>query len=212
MPENKTPTTKEFVPIIDIRDGVLIMKNGSLKAIVEANSMNFELKSTTEQTAIIQSFQNFVNSTDFPVQIVVNSRKLDIGPYLRFLDEIIASQTNELLKIQAVEYSRLLKGLTELSNIMSKKFYIVVPFFGIETPATKSGFFGAFKSVLTPSDFARTMTDEQFQGYKIQLDQRVELIRGGISSLGLETNILNDEELKKLFYAYYNPGHGLENS
>lgn len=205
-----TQTTKDFVSIIDIRDSVLIMNNASLKAVIEVNSMNFELKSADEQTAIIQSFQNFINSMDFPIQIAVNSRKLDIKPYLGYIDEIIEKQTNELLKIQAIEYSRLLKGLTELSNIMAKKFYIIVPFFGIETPATKAGFMDAFKGLLAPTKFAKSLTDEQLQTYKIQLDQRIGLIRGGISSFGLETRVLETEELKKLFYSYYNPGHYLE--
>ena len=205
-----TSTTKEFVQIVDIRDSVLIMKNGGMKSLIEVNSMNFELKSADEQTAIIQAFQNFVNSIDFSLQIVVNSRKLDIKPYLAFIDEVIANQQNELLKIQAIEYGRLLKGLTELSNIMAKKFYIVIPFFGIETAKTKAGFFSAFKAVLTPSEFAKPITDEQFQEYKIQLDQRVELISGGINTMGLETKLLGDDELKNLFYSYYNPGQSLE--
>jgi len=212
MPETKTPTTpttREFVSIVDIRDSTLIMKDASMKCLIEVNSMNFELKSADEQIAIIQSFQNFINSMDFPIQIVVNSRKLDIKPYLAYIDQIIDQQKNELLKIQAIEYSRLLKGLTELSNIMAKKFYIVIPFFGIETPTTKAGFGDALKGLLSPQKFAQALTDEQFQTYKTQLDQRVELVRGGISALGLETKILTDDELIKLFYSYYNPGNYL---
>ncbi|MGD0976714.1 MAG: hypothetical protein ABR875_00230 [Minisyncoccia bacterium] len=209
-PDNKIATTKDFVQIADIRDSVLILKDGGLKSLIEVNSMNFELKSADEQTAIIQSFQNFVNSLDFSLQIVVNSRKLDLKPYLKFVDGIIAEQKNELLKIQAIDYSRLLTGLTELSNIMEKKFYVVVPFFGVETPKTKAGFLSAFKGVLTPSEFAKAISDEQFQTYKTQLDQRIELIAGGISALGLEAKVLKDDELKKLFYSYYNPGQHLE--
>lgn len=209
---NNSQTTKDFVSIVEIRDSVIIMKDASLKALIEVNSMNFELKSTDEQTAIIQGFQNFINSVDFPVQIAVSSRKLDIKPYLEYIDEIIRNQTNELLKIQAIEYSRMLKGLTELSNIMSKKFYIIVPFFGIETPAIKSGFADAFKGLFSPSKFARSITDEQLQAYKIQLNQRIELIKGGISSLGLEGKIVETDQLMKIFYSYYNPGHNLENT
>ena len=212
MADNKAQTTKDFVDIAEIRDSVLIMKNGAMKILVEVNSMNFELKSADEQMAIIQSFQNFINSMDFPLQIVVNSRKLDINPYLRFIDSIIEQQGNELLKIQAVEYSRLLKGLTELSNIMAKKFYVVVPFMGVETPATKAGFFDAMKGALIPSQFTKPMTNEQFQTYKTQLDQRVELVRGGISSLGLEAKILDTKILTNLFFSYYNPGHYLDST
>ena len=210
MTETKKTTsvqsTKDFVQIADIRDTVVILKDGSLRSIVETGSMNFELKSTDEQIAIIQNFQNFLNSIDFSVQILVSSRKLDINPYLKSLEELTANLKNELLKIQAAEYTRFIKGLAELANIMAKKFYIVVSFYPMEviTP-TKKGFLGAFKSVVSPSKFIKTLSDEELENYKIQLNQRIEVIIEGLSGLGIETRILAGDELKNLFYSYYNP-------
>lgn len=202
----KSQTTKDFVQVADIRDDVLILKEGSLRSIVEVSSTNFELKSADEQTAIIRAFEGLINSVDFPLQICVRSRKLDIQPYLKSLDSLSENLTSELLRIQAVEYARFVKGLTELTNIMSKKFYVVVPFYVIEVATqSKAGFFDAFKNAFGSSKAAQTITDEQLQNYKVQLSQRIEIITQGISGLGLETRALAGEELKNLFYSYYNP-------
>lgn len=208
--KNKTSaSTRDFVEISELRDNLVILKNGSLRAVIEVNSMNFELKSTDEQTAIIRAFQNFINAVDFPLQIQINSRQLDIQPYLKSLDQVITTQTNELLKIQAVEYSRFIKGLTELANIMAKKFYVVVPYYAIETPANQGGFANALKSLLAPTKFIANLTDEQLQNYQTQLNQRVDVVLEGIAGLGLEAKVLNKDQLTKLYYSYYNPGHPL---
>lgn len=204
------PGTQDFLDIAEIKDTVLILKNGSLRSIVEVGSVNFELKSADEQTAIIQAFQNFINSIDFPLQITVASRKLDIGPYLKSVNELLEKQVNELLRIQAVEYSRFVQGLTELANIMSKKFYVVVPFYAVETPATKKSFTDTFKSLFAPSKFIKSLSDAELENYKIQINQRVDVIVSGISGLGLESRMLGKEELLSLFYSYYNPGHKLQ--
>jgi type IV secretory pathway VirB4 component len=202
-------STKDFVQIAEIRDNVLVLKDGSLRSIVEVGSMNFELKSADEQVAIIQRFQCFLNSIDFPLQILVNSRKLDIGSYVKSLEALNESLKNELLKIQAAEYTRFIKGLTELSNIMAKKFYIVVPFHAIEAPPTKAGIFGAIKSMVSPSKFIKTLTDEELENYKIQLGQRIGVIAEGLGGLGIETKTLAGDGLMNLFYSYYNPGQHL---
>lgn len=206
----QTTSTKDFVEIADIRDNVVILKDGTLRGVVEVSSMNFELKSADEQTAIISAFQNFLNSVDFPLQIVINSRKLDIGPYLKSLDTLQQTIQNELLKIQAVEYTRFIKGLTELANIMAKKFYISVPFHVIEAPTKEGGgIFGAIKSTVKPSKFIKTITDQELEQYKIQLEQRIEVIMTGLSGMGLDTRTLGREDLMTLFYGYYNPGQRL---
>ncbi len=207
----KAKTTKDFVAVSDIRDSILILKDGSLRSIIEVGSMNFELKSGEEQIAIIQNFQGFLNSIDFPLQIVINSRKLDIGPYLKSLDLLGENLKNELLKIQAAEYTKFIKGLTELANIMAKKFYIVVPFYAVEVATkTTGGFLSALKSIIIPEKFARTLTDEELETYKIQLTQRIEVINGGLRGLGLDTKTLDKDQLINLFYSYYNPGANLK--
>ncbi len=208
--QKKTQTTKDFVRLAEIRDTILVLKDGSLRSIVEIGSINFELKSADEQVAIIQGFQNFINSLDFPLQIAASSRKLDIEPYLKSLEGLTESLKNELLKIQAAEYSRFIKGLTELTNIMAKKFYIVVPFYAIEAVSpTKAGFFGAIKSVVSPSKFVKTLTEEELENYKTQIGQRIGVITEGLSGLGLQTKTLSGDELMNLFYSYYNPGQHL---
>ena len=117
------------------------------------------------------------------------------------------------MKIQAVEYTRFIKGLTELANIMSKKFYVVVPLHVVETMSQSGnvakGFLGALKSMASPAKFVKSLTDQELEGYKVQLNQRIEFIMGGIGGLGLESRVLNKEELMNLYYSYYNPGHHL---
>lgn len=116
------------------------------------------------------------------------------------------------MKIQAVEYTRFIKGLTELANIMSKKFYIVIPLYVVETfgkEGQKTSIFDAFKSVVSPSKFVKTLTDQELENYKVQIEQRIQFITGSISSLGIETRVLNKDELLSFYYSYYNPGHHL---
>lgn len=201
----KTFTTKDFVDIEEIRDEVVVLKNGSLRAVIEVGSINFELKSQDEQIAIIQAFQSFLNSLDFSLQITVNSRKLDIRPYIESLNKKIETINHELLRIQAIEYSRFVSGLTELANIMSKKFYIVVPFYLAEAPASKKGgILGSVKALIKPSAVIKKIDETQFENYKTQIMQRVEVVYEGLIGIGVETRVLKQEELKNIFYNLYN--------
>ena len=204
-----TQSTKNLVDIADIIDNVVLLKNGSLRALIEVSAINFELRSEGEQVAILQNFQRFLNSIDFPLQIVVNSRKLDIDDYLKLLEKATGSLTSELLKIQAEEYSKFIKEMSDLSNIMSKKFYIVVPFYVFETPS-KAGITESLKSIFKPSSVAKQLTPEQLETYKNQLIQRVELIYDGLVGLGLKTKLLDNGELINLYYKLYNPGVNVE--
>ena len=200
-----TQSTKQLVDIADIIENIVILKNGSLRAVIEVSSINFELRSEGEQIAILQNFQRFLNSTDFPLQIVVNSRKLDIDDYVKLIDKSLESLVSELLKIQAAEYSKFIKELADLSNIMSKKFYIVVPFYVFEAPS-KAGITESLKSIFKPSTVAKQLTPEQLGTYKNQLLQRVELVFDGLVGLGLKTRLLEGPELMNLYYGLYNPG------
>lgn len=204
-----TQSTKHLVDIADIIDNIVILKNGSLRTVIEVSSINFELRSEGEQVAILQNFQRFLNSTDFPLQIVVNSRKLDIEDYVKLIDKSVESLTSELLKIQAAEYSKFIKELADLSNIMSKKFYIVVPFYVFETPS-KAGITQSLKSIFKPSSVAKQIKPEQLETYRNQLLQRVELVFDGLVGLGLKTRLLEGPELMNLYYGLYNPGVKVE--
>lgn len=198
------PSTKQLVEVADIRDNVVFLKNGSLRAVIEVSATNFELKSEAEQTAILQNFQNFLNSIDFPLQIAINSRKLDIGDYLKLVDAATNALANELLKIQAGEYSKFVKELAELANIMTKKFYIVVPFYVFETPS-KTGLLKSLTSIFKPSTAIKQITDEQFQTYQGQLLQRVELTLDSLIGIGVKAKILERDALMKIYYEIYNP-------
>ncbi len=199
-----TQSTKQLVEIANIIDNIVLLKNGSLRSIIEVSALNFELRSEGEQIAILQNFQRFINSIDFPLQIVVNSRKLNIDEYVQLIDRSSNDLTNELLKIQASEYSKFIKELSDLSNIMSKKFYIVVPFYVFETP-TSSGITQSIKSIFKPSAVVKELTPEQLETYKGQLLQRTELIFDGLIGMGLRTKTLENADLMNLFYVLYNP-------
>lgn len=204
MPATTLPSTQQLVFISEIRDRVVLLKDSSLRAVIEVSAVNFELLSEDEQVAITQNFQNFINSMDFPLQISLISRKLSIDNYLKLAEEASSRLNNELLRIQASEYVKFIKELSSLTNIMSKKFYITVPFYIFETPAS-TGIIKSLKNILGTGGSTKKITDEQFAVYENQLMQRVEVALNGLVSLGIKTRILEKEELLKMFYELYNP-------
>lgn len=196
-------STQEFVPIKEIRDGVLVLKDNSLRMILMASTLNFALKSEEEQSAIIMQYQNFLNSLDFPVQFFIQSRKLDIGPYIGILNEAEKSQGNELLRIQTREYAEFVKNFVQVTNVMSKTFYIVVPYTNASIEVKK----GRLGSLI--GGFAggkKDSTEDNFEQYKIQLQQRSDVVQQGLVRAGVRVAPLNTEELIELFYELYNPG------
>ena len=200
----ETISTKNLVEIQEIRDEILVLKDGSLRQIIQVGSTNFELKSQDEQLAILQGFQNFLNALDFSMEIMVMSRKLNINKYLMTLNGIIENQQNELMRIQAVEYSRFVKELTQLANIMSKNFFVVVPFY--IGARIRGGIKELFKSVFKPSEVVKKLSQEEFNSYRSQLNQRTNLVYENLAGLGLGMKILEKEELTNLYYQLYNPG------
>lgn len=197
---------QDLLEITEVRDGVLIMKNGGLRAILMASSINFALKSADEQNAIIFQYQNFLNSLDFSVQFFLQSRKLNIEPYLLTLKETEKRQTNDLLRIQIAEYADFVRTFVRSANIVTKSFFIIVPFAPpvFETPreGIKSILGGFKKKEAGP----RGMRQEKFEEYKNQLWQRVDSVIQGIVRTGVRTVPLNTEEIIELFYSLYNPG------
>lgn len=195
-------STQKYVDVEEIKDGVILLKNGALRSVLLVSSINFDLKSSEEQDAIIVQYQNFINSIDFPLQIIVSSRKLNIIPYLEFISEHEKKQTNELLRLQIAEYKNFIYNLTEISNIMSKYFYIVVPFAPVENKekgifSQISGFFQSKQKIIHKR--------ELFETYKSQLWQRVDHIIAGLSGIGLKVVPLQTEEVIELLYNSYNP-------
>ncbi len=198
-------TTQEFVPIKEVRQGVVILKDGSLRSVVMCSSLNFALKSADEQQSIMFQFQNFLNSLDFSIQIFIQSRKLDIRPYIALLNEREKEQSNDLMKIQTREYIEFVKTFTESTNIMTKTFFIIVPYSAavINTGGGIAGVFGNKKSQGQSNAEAELAA---FEEHRSQLEQRNGVIEQGLSRCGLRTITLGTEEVVELFYKIFNPG------
>ena len=202
LPKN-APEVQKFVEVKEIRDNVVILKDNSLKAICICSSINFELLSTDEQEAITVRFQEFLNSLDFSVQIIVASRHFEVDDYLDQIRELEKKQTNELLRVQTSEYINFVKSFVEFANIMTKSFYVVVPFRVVES--REQGFVDRIKNlVMAQKPQKETFKPEKFNQYKSQLEQRINLIISGLQGLGIKAVPLNNEQLTELFYEFYN--------
>ncbi|MAG44892.1 hypothetical protein CL633_03310 [bacterium] len=196
-------SSQQLIEINTIKDGVIILKNKALRAILMVSSLNFALKSEDERKALILAFQNFLNSLDFPIQISIQSRKLNIKQYTDDLAKKAQEQENELLRIQTQEYSGYIDSLVEMTNVMNKNFFITIPFSPIESK--REGILDKVKKVISPSGKIK-FTKEDFARYKEQLWQRVEYIASGLASMGISAKPLNTQELIEMFYELYNPG------
>lgn len=195
-------STQEFVPISEVRDGIVVMKDGSMRAILLASSINFALKSEDEQTAFIVQFQNFLNSLDFSTQIFIQSRMLDIRPYLATLEASYKNQLDDLMRVQIREYIQFIKSFTEAANIMTKNFFVVVPYTPSSLPKGKgvSGIF-SFGQQRKTFDEARS-----FEEKVSQLEQRISIVQQGLVRTGVRTVLLGTEEAIELLYKLFNPG------
>ncbi|MDD3386665.1 MAG: hypothetical protein PHU17_02310 [Candidatus Pacebacteria bacterium] len=182
--------SQQFIPVEQIREGIMVQKDKSLKGVLLVSSLNFALKSEEEQMAIIYQFQNFLNSLDFSCQIIVNSRKVNITGYIEKIKELEEKQENQLLKIQTSEYRSFIEEIVSTGSIMTKKFYIVVPYFPMleitGIPGQGSG-----------------LTEKKFQTGKYQLWQRMEYVSLGIRRCGLKSANLGSEELIELLWGLH---------
>lgn len=198
----KSPPTQAHLSISEIREGVVILKDGTLRVVLMTSSINFALKSEEEQTALISAYVGFLNSIDFPMQIVVQSRKMQIQNYIDQLAAQENEQTNELLKIQTADYRAFIQEYVELSDIMTKKFYIIVTYDPLSN--RKKSFFSRFKEILKPV-LSIKLKDELFQRRKKDLDLRVANVASGLRSMGLNIIQLDTQALIELYYSTYNP-------
>ena len=198
-------TTQDFVPIKEIRNGVLVLKDGSMRSVLMVSSLNFGLKSEDEKKAIIFGYQNFLNSLDFLIQIYIQSRRLDIEPYVSVLTQRMTEQTNELLKIQIKEYIEFIKVFTERNNVMTKSFFVVVPY----TPPIIQGRGGLVSKVtglISRQKQTSAASSANFDENVEQLNQRINVVKGGLSRVGLRADSLGTEEMIELYFKMYNPG------
>ena len=196
--------TQEFVPIKEVRDGIVVLKDGGLRAIVLANSINLSLKSDDEQKATILQFQNFLNTLDFSVQISVQSRKLDIRPYLLLLENRMKVQSEPLLKLQTKEYIEFIKNFTESVSIMTKNFFVVVPYTHVNLKPESGVLKKLFSRKSTKGEEIKNQLD--FEEKRSQLEERVSVIQQGLSRCGIKTAQLGTEEVVEVFYKVFNPG------
>jgi len=196
--------TQEFIPIKEIRDGIIVLKGGELRAIVLANSVNLSLKSSDEQKATILQFQNFLNTLDFPVQISVQSRRLDIRPYLLLLENRIKVQSEPLIKLQTKEYIEFIRNFTESVAIMTKSFFIVIPY-SHTVFKSDSGILGRLFSKKSKQE-TQALKQIDFEEKRSQLEERVAVIQQGLSRCGINSAQLNTEEVVEVFYKVFNPG------
>lgn len=197
-----TRSTQDFVPISEVRDGVVILKDGSLRAILLASSINFALKSEDEQTAFIVQFQNFLNSLDFSCQIFVQSRMLDIRPYIATLEVQFKGQLDDLMRIQIREYIEFIKSFTEAANIMTKNFFVVVPYSSTSVTA------GSISKMLPFGNKKKDIAaaNKTFEEQMTQLEQRISIVQQGLTRTGVRTVQLGTEEAIELLYKMFNPG------
>lgn len=200
----KAKATQEFVPIKEVRDGIVVLKDGGLRAIVLANSINLSLKSNDEQTATILQFQNFLNTLDFSIQISIQSRKLDIRPYLLLLENRMKVQNEPLLKLQTKEYIEFIKNFTETVSIMTKNFFIVVPYTHINLKPQAGIFKNLFSKKNKKEEELKNQLD--FEEKRSQLEERVSVIQQGLSRCGIKSAQLGSEEVVEVFYKVFNPG------
>ena len=201
-PPKVTASTQDYLNIAEIRDDTVVLKAGVMRAVLLVSSINFALKSDEEQEAVIQGYITFLNSIDFPIQISVQSRQLNIDGYLEELKKRESQQTNELLRMQTAEYRRYVEELVSLGEIMSKRFYLVVPY----EPAQdkKKGLLHRLGELFAPAQVIK-LNEEKFRSYKLSLDKRVDQVMSGLLSFGISSAQLDTQSLIELYYNTYNP-------
>jgi len=196
------PSTKKHLMINEIKEDCVIMKDGTLRAVLMVSSINFALKNEDEQNAIISSYISFLNSLDHPLQLNIQSRKLNIKPYLEKLTKLEKEQDNELLRIQIADYRSFVAELVDLGDIMSKSFYVVVPYDPLSNK--KKSFWNRLGELFNPGKIIN-LKDKRFLQRKHDLDMRVRMVDSGLRGMGLEVVRLDTQSLIELYYSTFNP-------
>ncbi len=199
----RAPSTQQFLPVEEIKDNIVVLRDGTLRAVLLTSSMNFALKSEEEQAAVIQAYVGFLNALDFTLEIVVQSRRINIEGYLNQLKERAEVQRNDLLRQQTLDYSQYIQELIQLSDIMTKRFYAVVPYSPREGKK-KTSFFSQLKTAFSPATIIH-LKDIQFKEYQSELSKRVDFVLDGLGAIGLKAVQLDTQGLIELFYNTYNP-------
>ncbi len=197
-------STQRYLPIAEIRNDTVLLKNAGLRAVLEVEALNFNLKSETEQAGIISGYESFVNTLNFPLQIVIRSSKMNIDPYLVSLRELAEKQQNELLRNQTYAYANFIERLIDVADIMQKRFLVVVPYDQSARPKT---LFEQFFSWMSPDDSTSKAAERyhSFASGSRQLKERTQLVESGLENIGLKSTRLSTQKLIELYYQIYNP-------
>lgn len=192
--------------IAEVRDGIVIMRDGSMRAVVLGSAINFDLMSPQERDGVEYAYQSFLNSLHFSIQILVRSQKIDLDGYIGKLSQLRQDQDNELLGLLMDDYIANIKALVEEVNIMDKQFYTVIPYYPPVTSRIKKNdnLISGLGALMKPPTVT-TLNENDFQNFKQELAQRVQLVAGGLNQMGIRAIPLNTQELIDLFYASYNP-------
>jgi len=197
-------STQSTLLISEIKDGVVVMRDCSLRGVILGSAINFDLMNASEQEAVEFAYQGFLNSLHFPVQIVVKSQHIDLTAYLDKLQVLRGEQPNELLGALMDDYIANIKALLEEVNIMDKQFFVVVPFFPPLIQQSKLSLLEGIKGAFTPTPVIN-VSEEDFRKYKQELSQRMALVASGMSQMGIRAISLGSQELVDLYYGWYNP-------
>jgi hypothetical protein len=203
-------STQNSLQIAEVRDGIVIMNDGSFRSVVMVKSINFDLMSAQEQEAVEYSYQGFLNSLYFPIQIFERSQKIDLQPYIEKLDKIRTEHDNMLLALLMEDYINYIDGISQQTNIMDKKFYIVIPFFPVIDTANKAveqskTFITGFADLFNKQDQHVTINEEGLEAAKTELRNRVQATLSGLLQSGIKGIPLDTQELIELYYDTYNP-------
>ena len=196
------PSTQKYLAVSEIRDNTIILNDATLRSVLLVSSINFALKNEDEQNAIVGAYVSFLNNLNFPLEIVIHSRELNIENYLNDLKNKEKAQTNELLKTQTTEYISYVAELVSLGKIMNKRFYVVVSYNPLSDE--KKGFINRVGDVFAPSSLVK-MKQDRFEKLKKELDRRVDSVVSGLASIGLNVVELDTQALIELLYNIYNP-------
>ncbi len=195
-------STQQYLDILEIRDDTVVLKDGTIRAVLLVASINFSLKSDEEQEAVIGAYTSFLNTIDFPLQIVIQSRRLDIDNYLESIKTIEKDQKNELLKLQIRDYRQFVTEFVQQADIMTKRFYVVIPYSPkVDRPAK---FFSRLFDIFRPTSTIH-LKQKQFDQFRRELYKRVDNTMNALDAAGLKSAILDTQSLIELYYNSYNP-------
>ncbi len=208
-PPTNPNSTQNTLQIAEIRDGIVIMNDGSFRSVVMVKSVNFDLMSPQEQEALEYSYQGFLNSLYFPVQIFLRSSRVDLGPYIAKLDKIRSEHDNMLLAYLMEDYINYISNLSQQTSIMDKMFYVVIPYFPhteVQKAITQSkNFFSGLGQMFNSKEQHVTINEADLEAAKTELRNRVQSIMSGLMQCGVQGLPLDTQELIELYYDTYNP-------